>query len=251
VIFGAMLILVGTFGWWSVIGVATAFWMRKSVPAAIWAFPLFVMANYLTMALGLAMDEKAIGAPDELINRPLVWAYYAVVAWTGGALYYSFFGEGLPRATLVRAGLGCLALLGLAVPLSLASNLQTYPRWTAFASFIRLPTCLVDAARFVRDHSAPSDVVQDSENDFRFNGLAERPIFAMGVSPGPQGLDRRLADLDAFKRMIVPDEIKAFAARNHIDWYVVRATSEVAWPAAMREEALFECEGYRVFHFTP
>ena len=247
---GAMLILLGTFGWWSLIAIATAVWIRKSVPAAIWAFPLLVMANYLIMALGLAMDEKAIGAPDELINRPLVWAYFAIVAWTGGALYHRLLGEGLPRATLARAGLGVVALLGFAVPLSLASNLQTYPRWAAFASFIRLPTCLVDAARFVRDHSAPSDVVQDSENDFRFTGLAERPIFAMGVSPGPPGLDRRLEDLDAFRRMSSPGEIKAFAARNHIDWYVLRPTTELAWPAAIRDEALFECEGYRVFHFT-
>jgi len=93
-------------------------------------------------------------------------------------------------------------------------------------------------------------VVQDSENALRFTGLAERPIFAMGVSPGPPGLDRRLEDLDAFRRMSSPGEIKAFAARNHIDWYVLRPTTELAWPAAIRDEALFECEGYRVFHFT-
>ncbi len=88
VVCGAALVLLGTFGYWSVIAMAAAMWIRKRVHAAVWAFPLLVMANYLIMALGLAMDTKEIGSPDELLNRPLVWAYFAVVAWTGGAVYH-------------------------------------------------------------------------------------------------------------------------------------------------------------------
>ena len=45
IFYGTALVMLGTFGCWSVVAVAMAFWIRKDVPAAIWAFPLFVMAN--------------------------------------------------------------------------------------------------------------------------------------------------------------------------------------------------------------
>ena len=257
IIYGGLLVLFGTFGYWSVAAIATVLWIRKSTPAAVWAFPLLVMANYLIMSLGLAMDRKDIGSPDELVNRPLVWAYFAVAAWTGGAVYYRLFGDGLPRATAARVLLGLAALLGLVVPLTFAANLQTFPHWPGFTSFREagaVPTCLVDAARFIRQHSAPSDVVQDSENDPRVwvTALAERPDFAMYVpNRPPAGLDQRLADLAAFKRLTNITDIKAYAVRNQITWYVLRPTSEVAWPTALRDEAVFECGGYRVLHFAP
>jgi hypothetical protein len=257
VIYGAALVLLGTFGYWSVVAIATVLWVRKRVPAAVWSFPLFIMANYLIMSLGLAMDSKQIGSPDELVNRPLVWAYFAVVAWTGGAIYYRFFGEGLPRLTAARAVLGLGAVLGLVVPLVFATNLQTFPHWPAFSSFRAagaVPTCIVDAARFIRQHSAPRDVVQDSENDSRVwvTALSERPDFAMyAPNRPPAGLEERLADLAAFKRLTNAADIKAYAVRNQIAWYLLRPTSEVAWPAALRDHAAFECGGYRVLHFAP
>lgn len=257
VLFGGMLVLLGTFGYWVIAAVATVLWVRKSVPAAVWAFPLLVIANYLAMALGLAMDGKQIGSPDELLNRPLVWAYFAVVAWTGGAIYHRLFGDGLPRATGTRAVLGSAAVLGLVVPLTLAANLQTFPHWSGFASFRELggvPTCLVDAARFIRGHGSADDVVQDSENDPRVwvTALAERPDFAMDTpNRPPAGLDRRLADLAAFKRLTDAADIEAFATRNRIAWYLLRPTGDVAWPAKLQNDAVFECGGYRVFHFAP
>lgn len=257
VIYGSALVLFGTFGYWTVAVIATVLWIRKTAPVAIGAFPLLVMANYLIMALGLAMDSKQIGSPDELLNRPLVWAYFAVAAWTGGAVYDRLFADGPPRAAAARAVLGLAALLGLLVPLTFAANLQTFPHWPRYASFQvagAVPTCLVDAARFIRQHSARSDVVQDSENDPRVwvTALAERPDFAMDAPlQPPAGLDRRLADLAAFKRLTSATEIKDYALRNHIAWYLLRPTSEVAWPAAIRNEAVFQCGGYRVLRFTP
>lgn len=257
VVYGAALVLLGTFGCWSVAAIATALWVRKSVPVAVFAFPLFIIANYLIMALGLAMDHKAVGSPDELLNRPLVWAYFAVVAWTGGAIYHRLFGESPPRTAAVRAALGSAAVLGLLVPLALAANLQTFPHWPGFASFREagaVPTCLVDAARFIREHSAPSDAVQDSGNDPRVwvTALSERPEFAMDTpNRPPEGLDRRLADLAAFKRLTQPGDIEAFAARNRIAWYLLRSASDVAWPPALLDHAAFECGGYRVLHFAP
>lgn len=256
VLFGGALVLLGTFGYWSVVAVATVLWIRKRVPAAVSAFPLLVIANYLVMALGLAMDGKQIGSPDELLNRPLVWAYFAVAAWTGGAIYHRLFGAGLPRATGARAVLASGALAGLVVPLTLAANLQTFPHWSGYASFSELgavPTCLVDAARFIRGHSVPGDVVQDSGNDPRVwvTALAERPDFAMDTpNRPPAGLDRRLADLAAFKRLTDAADIQTFATRNRIAWYLLRPTGNVAWPGVFRDKAAFECGGYRVFHFV-
>jgi hypothetical protein len=255
IFYGSALVLLGTFGGWIVVAFAAVLLVRKRLPPAIWAFPLFVIANYLIMALGLAMDAREIGSPDELLNRPLVWAYFALAAWTGGAVYWLLFGEEAPRGTVRRALVASVALLGLAVPLSYARNLQTFPHWQGAATFKQggVPTCLIDAARYIRDHGASSDVVQDSENDPRawVTAFTERSDFVMDarVHP-PAGLSERLADVTAFKSMREAAEIDAFAARHRIDWYILQPASDVAWPPSIRDHAVFECGGYRVFHFA-
>ena len=254
--YGIVLVLLGTFGFWSAAAVATALWIRARTQAAVWAFPLLVIANYLTMALGLAMDAKGIGSPDELLNRPLVWAYFVVAAWTAGAAYHRLFGDRLPVTIPGRAAIASAALLGFAVPLTLASNLQTFPHWEGFGSLREagsLPTCLVESARYIRDHGKTSDVVQDSDNDPRVwvTALAERADYAMyATNRPPAGLDARLADLAAFRRMTDARDIEAFAARHGIDWYLLRPASDVAWPQSLRGAAVFECGGYRVLRFS-
>jgi hypothetical protein len=84
-LYGASMLLVSTFGIWLVVAVLAAFSLRKTAPAAALWFAFFGAVNYLVLSLGLALDDKGIGAADELLNRPLVWAYFAIAAWSGGA----------------------------------------------------------------------------------------------------------------------------------------------------------------------
>jgi hypothetical protein len=253
---GSLIILVSTLGYWCA-ALAPAVWMSRTLHPAAGLFPLLIVVNYLVMALGLAMDQNEIGAPDELINRPLVWAHFAVAAWTGGALYYQCFGNNPPRSTAGKALAASVAIAALAVAATFGANLQTFPHWVGFRTFTEggaVPTCLVDAAHYIRDHGAVTDVVQDSENDSRvwLTGLSERADFAM-LAPlhPPAGLLDRLEQLAELKRMTNAQDIRRFAQDNHIAWYLLRPNSEVAWPQTFRDTSVFTCGGYRVFHFGP
>jgi hypothetical protein len=251
---GAAMLLVSTFGLWLVAAPLTAMSLRRTLPGAVLWFPLLVMLNYVALALGLALDTKGIGSPDELLNRPLVWAYFAVAAWTGGAVYHRLFGDALPRARRNRFLLAALVLLGFAGPLVHSANLQTFPRWgPRFASYgaaNSVPTCLVDAARFLRDHSATDELIQDAGNDVRFivAAFSERQAFATFATNRPPALLlERIEDLEALRRMTDVDEIRRFATERRIAWYLLHPDTEIAWPAAVLDSPAFACGGYRVY----
>jgi hypothetical protein len=182
------------------------------------------------MSLGLAMDVRRVGTPDEFLNRPLVWAYFAVVVWTAGGAYAARFGTALPRRLPVRIAAVLLVLLGLAVRFpGRFHNLQTFPAWPGFGSFeefASFPLCRVQASLYIREHSRDQDILQDSENDFHYltTGLAERQAFVIANmlrTREEAGLSERLADMESFKRMTSAAELTAFAARRKISWYLL------------------------------
>jgi hypothetical protein len=154
-LYAAGMLLLCTFGAWSLITPAVGLWLKRRTPPPILFFPPLIVGNYLTMSLGLAMDTRGIGTMDELQNRPLVWACFAVVAWTAGGAYFVAFGDKLPKGGLVRAGLTAFGCMALAVPLVFSQNLQTFPRrrLSRFEEFNGVPQCLLEASTFVRNHS--------------------------------------------------------------------------------------------------
>ena len=254
------MLLLSTFGIWG-IAFGTVFVVLKvqgKTAAAILSFPLLVVGNYLVMSLGLEMDTRGIGTPDEFLNRPLVWAYFVVVAWTAGAAYAARFGNDPPRGARARIVGALLMLVSLVVPWAFSANLQTFPAWHEFGSFKQFasyPLCRVRAALYIRDHSHADDIVQDSENDFRYltTGLAERQAFVIAnmlKSREQSGLGQRLEEAETFKRMTDVAELTNFAAMRKISWYLLHPTSEVSWPKSVIESAVYECDGYRVYHFT-
>jgi hypothetical protein len=64
------------------------------------------------------------------------------------------------------------------------------------------------------------------------------------------GLRQRLEEAETFKQITDVAELTNFAARRKISWYLLHPTSEVSWPRAVFESAAYECDGYRVYHFT-
>jgi hypothetical protein len=121
-----------------------------------------------------------------------------------------------------------------------------------------VPAALTKACLYIRKHSHPEDLIQDSENDPRFviTGLAERQDFALdcklwSVNRNPLELRNRLEELAAFKRMRNEADLTEFIRRHNISWYILRPESEVAWPFSFRQRSVFNSGGYRVYHFTP
>jgi hypothetical protein len=250
---GLPMLLVSTFGLWLIAALAAGFSLRRRVPGALLAFPALVIVNYLAMAFGLALDEKGIGSPDELLNRPLVWAYFALAAWTGGAVWYRLYGEGAPGTTAQRAVAALVLAAAFAFPWIHGANLETNPRWEGYESYAsasKAPACLVTAARFLRDSSTPGDLVQVSDNDPRFlvAGLAERAAYVtVAENRPPAGMAERLRELAAWRSMKRVEDIDAFAAQRGIGWYLLLPSTAIAWPPQALGAPRFECGGYRVY----
>jgi hypothetical protein len=249
------MILLSTFGAWLVAFAMTAFAARKQViPVAFW-FPVVVLVNYIVMATGLAYDTRGIGSRDEMMNRPLVWAHYVIAAWSTGVGYYLLFGNSPPATTRGRIGVAVVVIMALMVPLAFHKNLQTFPVWKManYADFNAAPACLVKAAKFIRENSAPGDIIQDSGNDPKFivTALAERQSY---VSAGPFGpafkpVKDRVASLNTFMAMHDAAEIRRFVVEKQINWILLRPENRVAWPHDVMQSVRFECGQYKVLHF--
>jgi hypothetical protein len=236
------------------------FALRARVKAAATLFPFFVIVNYLVMSLGLAMDTKAVGQPEELLHRPFVWAYFVVVAWSGAGAYILLFGNRPPAGIFARIVVAIIAFSSLSVPFIFGRNLQTLPhtRFATYEAHNSVPSGLVKACSYVRKHSQPRDIIQDSENDPRFwiTALAERQEFAIDYKLwakiyNPPSLRERLNELAAFKNMTNETDVIEFAKRNKISWYILRPESKVAWPVSILRKPAFRAGDYRVYHFAP
>ena len=246
-----------TLGLWVAASVAMLFSIRKVAVPAVLAFPILVTANYLIMAIGLAVDTRDVGTPDELLNRPLVWAFFVVVAWTAGAGYHLVFGNGAPAATRTRVGAAILVCMAFFGTTAISKNLQTFPArrgYGTFESFNAVPVCLVKAAQFVREKSRPEEIIQDSLNDPRFvtTALAERQLYAGESTFGGLSREhkRRLDSLEYY--LLAPDDEsrERVAKSNGFTWYILHPKSIITWPESYLKQAVFECDGYRVFHFA-
>jgi len=256
----AVMIIACTFGFWIVACILIFFLLRAKADNAARFFPLLVIMNYIIMAVGLAGDKKGIGMPEELSHRPLVWAYFAVVAWTGAAVYFQLAGSGPPKTSPSRILAAILVLAGAILPFMMGRNIQTMPAWPGYGDyrmFNSLRTGYVEATSYLNKHSAQGDIIQDSENDPRlsFTALTERQDFVAHGEGNielrvPEGLKERVKEMEAFKNLTTEAEVIEFARKNRISWYLIRPETHISWPPAVIASPAFESGGYRVYHFS-
>ncbi|SFB74343.1 hypothetical protein [Massilia yuzhufengensis] len=255
-LYAVTMILVSTFGFWLPALAAVLIGARKHLPLVVLIFPVIVLINYVVMATGLAYDTRGIGSPDEMMNRPLVWAYYVIAAWTGGTAYFLIFGDKLPATSTSKFSLGVAGVVALLAPLPFYERLQTFPAWKMgrYADFNATPECLVRAAEFIRDKSEVPEIIQDSANDpkFIFTALAERQSY---VSAGPFGpkfapvQDRATALVD-FMELNNENDVLNFVSKRNISWFLLRPDNKVAWPSSVFTRVKFKCGGYKLFKFS-
>lgn len=252
-LFTAGMILFSSFGLWCFATGGTVLLFMKRLEPAILLFPILLIINYLVMALGLAMDTHAIGSTDELLNRPVVWAYFGVVTWTAGAAYAIAFGDDFPRKARTRGFVVLLTLSCFSVPWLFGRDLQTFPSrgFAKFTEFGAFPACLIQASHYIGEHSRSGDLIQDSGNDRNMlvGALAERQEYAVDWMFGAnmKELRKRFDGLGSFKAMSDEADLLAFAHQNKIRWYLLRPESVVSWPATFRARSAFDCGGYRVY----
>jgi hypothetical protein len=258
--YATRMLLLYTFGAWTAVWLFTSFVLRATIKWPAILFPLFVIGNYLIMSLGLAMDTKGVGQPEELLHRPFVWAYFVVVAWSGAGAYVLLFGNRPPASSSAWIFAAIIVISTLSVPLIFGRNLLTSPntRSGTYKALNSLPSGLVKACSYLRKHSQPREIIQDSENDPRFwvTGLAERQEFAADYKLwakiyNPPGLSERLHELANFKTMKKEQDLTEFIRRSKISWYLLEPQSKVAWPPSVLNRPVFRSGDYRVYHFLP
>jgi hypothetical protein len=263
VYWGSILLFYGTLGLFglanlAVLGVVLAGRLLKR-PARLEleyaAFPVLVGVNYLVMGLGLARDQNNPGHPEELLHRPLVWAYFIAAALTGATLYRLLLDGPARRIPWLRPALAAAALGLLVLPYRMGPQVQVGPTWGQLLCFRSYPRGWFECARYIRENARADDVVQESRNDpiFVFSAACERPAYAIAYFDGraDQVLSARLAELETFKTLDDAESIRRFAGTRRIRWYVLDPDTRVRWPASLLARPAFTWNDFRVFSFPP
>jgi hypothetical protein len=249
---GAPYVLLAALGIFAPLLVIMAIRLRRQTPAVLVVLPLVLVANFLAMFLGLALDLRS-STPDELSHRPVMIVYFAVVAWVGGAGGLLLFAS--PRlARVAPAALVGLAVLGLAIPARLGSGVQRLAAMPMYSP-VRVPIGLVRAAEYIRDHADGQDVFQDSQFDWTcvVSALAERRRYtarSLTIIPYNSDLARqRIAFVQKLMDFRTPAAIIGAARHVGLRWFLLEPGDQVAWPAEIAQRPAFELAGYRVYRF--
>lgn len=245
-----LMLIVCTFGFFPVLYAALLRHLKHCFKPVVWMFPLIVVLNYLVMASSLSLDDRHIGMPEELLHRPFVWAYFVLVVWVAGAAYHHLFGDALPASRQEKWSIVLLTIFLTITPIYFGKGIQTYSDWGI--GYQELPTCQLEAARFIRENSYAHEVVQDATNDnLIMSALSERKPFAIdsGGSRAPVDIRFCLDMLKQLKELKDGNKVDSFMQEHAIRWYVVNPKDHIQWAEAMIDRVAFECGGYRVYHF--
>ena len=150
--------------------------LRQRTSLVSLLFPVVLIANFLVMFFGLALDFTS-STPDELSHRPVMIVYFFVVSWIGGALGLMLI-ESPRLQRFAPPAIVALALILMAVPARLGSGVHQL-RAMPQNSPVRLPLALVRAAEYIRSHGSTRDVIQHSQFDriYALAALSERRTF--------------------------------------------------------------------------
>ena len=240
------LLSLSTFGLWTLLLPLAVAGARKRVAVPLLWFPLLAVANYLVMAIGLAQDTRGVGTPEELLNRPLVWAHFVAAALGAGLLYHTWAARVLPHDPL-RGRLSAAAVLVAA----LCGTCYWAPGLQGVSNTV--PTCLVDAAAFIRAHGKSTDIVQDAAGDpqFTLTALSERQLYvgAVGFGGGRPEQPARRDEILRFMRLPEAAQLEQFTATRGIVWFLANPGPVLGWPAEISEHPIFTCGGYRLYRF--
>jgi len=250
--FGAPYVLLSALGLCAPLLVILAICLRKRTSPLLVLFPLLLVANFLAMFFGLALDFQS-STPDELSHRPLMIVYFVVVTWVGGAAGLLLF-ESQRLGRLARPALLGAVVLLLAVPVFLGAGVQRIAAMRMFSP-VRVPIGLVRAAEYIRDHGDGQDLIQDSQFDrtYAVAALAERRTYASRtlttISYHLDLLQQRIAFIESFMELRDAAAIVATANQIGLRWFLLDPGDQIAWPAELAGRPVFELGGYRLYRF--
>ena len=215
-------------------------------------FPLLIVANFLAMFMGLALDLHS-STPDELSHRPSMIMYFVVVAWTGGAAGLLLL-HSRRLARVAGPVFIALAVLLLAVPAYWGAGVQRIGAMRMFSP-VRVPLGLVRAAEYMRDHGEGGDLFQDSQFDRTYvvAALAERRSYSSRtltiIDYNGALLQQRMSFIESFMDLRDSAAVTAAAHQIGLRWFLLDPGDQLAWPAELLQQPVFELGGYRLYRF--
>jgi hypothetical protein len=257
---GVPLIVVGIYGPWLVVAAVAAgrVLRMEALRPTLW-FPAITLASHLAVLTLLAPNRGPHGDPHEIILKTFVWPYFALAVWGSGALAGWPSRSALPAhgawrtAVLVALMIGAVAWCGQRVQAGMAAD----PK---FASYLLMrtpfPPGFVEAARWIREHAGPRDVVQLSGNDglLAFGALSERGTYfahpAVNAGPMTEEEKRRYDHLVAIREAGSVAAAARVARGLGIRWLVVSDDVRAGWADDPESEPAFATPGYSVYQLA-
>lgn len=253
VLVGTPFVLLAALGLFLPLLAILAIRLRKQTPTLVLAFPFILLVNFVVMFLGLALDMRS-STPDELSHRPVMVVYFVVVSWIGGAAVLLLL-EAKRWARVARPALVCLALLLMGVPAFFGAGVHRMWALPRISPPLRIPSAFYRTAQFIRDHSRPQDLFQDSQFD-RYCAVAalseRRPFVARSQTRIPHNADRVEARVDLVDRLMGlrdANAVVSMARELGIRWFLLEPGDRVDWPDELVKRPNFESDGFRLYGF--
>jgi hypothetical protein len=250
-LFGVPYVLLAAFGLFVPLLVVLVVRVRRQTRLLYVLFPCLLVANFLMMFFGLALDFDS-STPDELSHRPVMIVYFFVVAWVGGALGLTVVNSRRLKRFARPLGVALAGVL-LVVPAFFGSGVQlmwTMPR----ISPVRLSVPLVRVAEYLRTHGSKDDVFQDSQFDrgYAIAALSERRTFiSHTLTTMPyrgEMVAARTAAVDRLMGLREPKLVVGTARAYGLRWFLLHKGNRVNWPPEVAER-VFEMEPFTVYEF--
>jgi hypothetical protein len=251
-LFGIPYVLLTALGVFVPLLVILAFRLRARMSALYLLFPLILLANFLAMFFGLALDFER-STPDELSHRPLMMVYFFVVSWIGGALGLTLVESKRLGGVARPATLG-LAVLLLAVPAFFGPGVQlmwAMPR----ISPVRLPTAFLRVAEYIRSHGGKDDVFQDSQFDrnYAIAALSERRTFVSHTMTNMpfrgEMVAARTTAVDHLMQIRQSELVLGTARTFGVRWFILHRGNRVKWPEEITNNPALKAGSLTLYQF--
>jgi hypothetical protein len=180
--------------------------------------------------------------------------YFVVVSWVGGAAVLLLL-EVKRLSRIARPAIVCLVVVLLAVPALLGSGIHRMWAMPRISPPLRIPSAFFRAAEYIRDHSNPQELFQDSQFD-RYCAVAalseRRPYVARSQTKIRYNADRVEERVDAIDRFMGLRDSKAVVATARklgIRWFLLDPGDRIDWPDELANRPDFERDGFKLYGF--
>ncbi|WP_138496208.1 hypothetical protein [Paenibacillus pinistramenti] len=247
----AVMLFLGTLGILGAAYILIIVVLRKKISLVLALFPLIVIFNYLATSLTISYDAHLIGNKEELMHRPLVWAYFIVCIWVFGAIGY-LLNNKMDRSRYLRYTLSTVMVLLLIISWNMAKDVQKGPAWGKDYNYLSYPTAYVGALEYIKEQSAQKDIVQDSHNDpdLMVTALSERQEYVSFYKDlGTPLQSDRIKEVESIMKWSDGVTIKNYFKSKGIKWYIVHQGDLLNWPPSLNKQIVYQQQGYKVYYF--